>query len=141
VFDYVRVSNGVPIAGRELTADVNPLEAKLHHLIDFDKGCYVGQEVIARLDTYDKVQRELIRFTLCGGDHATIRPGDRVLAPSGGRDVGWISSVAAHPETGDRIGLAYVRGAHANDKAILETSAGASIELQISQNATFVVAD
>ena len=141
VFDYVRVSNGVPIAGRELTVDVNPLEAKLHHLIDFDKGCYVGQEVIARLDTYDKVQRELIRFTLCGGDHATIRPGDRVLAPSGGRDVGWISSVATHPETDDRIGLAYVRGAHANDKAILETSAGASIELQISQNATYVVAD
>ena len=37
----------------------NPIEAGLYSLIDFDKGCYVGQEVIARLDTYDKVQRSV----------------------------------------------------------------------------------
>ena len=36
------------------------MELNLIHLIDFEKGCYIGQEVIARLDTYDKVQKKLI---------------------------------------------------------------------------------
>ena len=66
LFDYVRITNRIPIVGRELTEDVNPLEAQMRHLIDFDKGCYVGQEVIARLDTYDKVQRSLVGFSHLG---------------------------------------------------------------------------
>ena len=58
------MKNQVPIAGYDLTEDVNPLEAGLLlHLIDFEKGCYIGQEVIARLDTYDKVQRSLVGFS------------------------------------------------------------------------------
>lgn len=55
---------GIPQWPHEISADVNPLEAGLDALISWTKGCYVGQEVIARLDTYKKVQKHLIGFEL-----------------------------------------------------------------------------
>ena len=61
-YDAVRIAAGVPAVGRELSEDVNPLEAGLKSLISFTKGCYIGQEVVARLDAYDKLQKRLVRF-------------------------------------------------------------------------------
>ena len=58
-FELFRISNAIPGSGREYGEHSNPIEAGLLHLIDWDKGCYVGQEVIARLDAYDKVQRNV----------------------------------------------------------------------------------
>ena len=58
-WEVLRISDGVPAPDRELTTDHNPLEAALWHTISFDKGCYVGQETIARLKTYDGVKQEL----------------------------------------------------------------------------------
>ena len=46
-------------AGPALAAGPNPLEIGLHHRIGWTKGCYIGQEVVARLDTYEKVKRRL----------------------------------------------------------------------------------
>ena len=57
--EHARIKGGVPAPGAELNDRVNPLEAGLEEFVSFTKGCYVGQEVIARLDTYDKVQRRL----------------------------------------------------------------------------------
>jgi folate-binding protein YgfZ len=57
-----RILKGLPASGHELTEDYNPLEAGLRDAISFTKGCYVGQEVVARLNTYDKVSRALVRL-------------------------------------------------------------------------------
>jgi len=59
-FNSFRIKNMIPICGKEIINSYNPLEIGMSHLIDFDKGCYIGQEVIARLDTYDKIQRKLL---------------------------------------------------------------------------------
>lgn len=59
-FSQVRIELGIPLHGRELTENVNPLEASLLPAISFTKGCYIGQEVVARLNNYSKVQRRLI---------------------------------------------------------------------------------
>ena len=59
-FARVRVELGIPLLGRELGENVNPLEASLLSAISFDKGCYIGQEVVARLSNYSKVQRRLV---------------------------------------------------------------------------------
>ena len=59
-----RVLRGLPSSGHELTEEYNPLEAGLRDAVAFDKGCYVGQEVVARLNTYDKVSRALVGFVL-----------------------------------------------------------------------------
>ena len=47
--------------------DYNPLEAGLIGSIDFTKGCYIGQEVIARLDSYHKVQKYLVKLEFSPG--------------------------------------------------------------------------
>ncbi|MDH4069503.1 MAG: hypothetical protein OEV30_03680 [Ignavibacteria bacterium] len=54
-----RILSGTPSLGKEITSSFNPYEAGLEHLLHGRKGCYVGQEVIARLATYDKVRRKL----------------------------------------------------------------------------------
>lgn len=54
-----RIESGQPLFRCELTEKYNPIEAGLLEFISFTKGCYVGQEVIARLDSYDKVTRAL----------------------------------------------------------------------------------
>ena len=132
LFDYVRVMNCVPIAGSELNDSVNPLEAGLQDLVDFDKGCYVGQEVIARLDTYSKVQRVLVGMSEVADDTSTakIALNDRVLAQGGGRDIGWISSVAIEPNSGGRIGMGFVRNAYVAGDGLLETSGGSKVSLR-----------
>ncbi len=58
-FEIFRISRGIPAYGRELSPAFNPYEVNLAHAISFTKGCYLGQEVIARLDTYQKIQNEL----------------------------------------------------------------------------------
>ena len=63
-FQITRVESGMPDWSTEITQDYNPLEARLIHAISFTKGCYTGQEVIARLDTYDKVQKYLMIIEL-----------------------------------------------------------------------------
>lgn len=54
-----RVFEGVCKVGREIDAGITPLECGLWHLVSFEKGCYIGQETIARLDTYDGVKRRV----------------------------------------------------------------------------------
>ncbi len=61
VFDHYRIMNGVPAYESEINQNYNPLEAGLGSLVSFSKGCYVGQEIIARLDTYQKVQRAMFQ--------------------------------------------------------------------------------
>jgi tRNA-modifying protein YgfZ len=63
-FDAFRIDNGIPSSGKELTPQSNPLETGLKQNVSFTKGCYIGQEVIARLETYKKVQRFLCRVIL-----------------------------------------------------------------------------
>lgn len=103
--DAVRVRYAVPSYGRELGEAFNPLEAGLIGSIDFAKGCYIGQEVIARLDTYHKVQRYLV--TLRFPSDTQVAEG--VTLRQGERSVGAITSLARIPTTGQVIGLGYVR--------------------------------
>lgn len=103
--DAVRVRYGVPYYGREMGDAYNPLEAGLIGSIDFAKGCYIGQEVIARLDTYHKVQRHLA--TLRFAPDAQVAEG--MTLRRGEQRVGAVTSVARIPETGEVIGLGYVR--------------------------------
>ncbi len=59
VYDVLRTISLVPETGHEIMDTYNPLEIGLLNEISFTKGCYIGQEVIARLDSYKKVQRKL----------------------------------------------------------------------------------
>jgi tRNA-modifying protein YgfZ len=60
----LRVEAGLPTWGHELTDQVTPLEAGLRAAVNFNKGCYIGQEIIARQENYAKVTRELAGLLL-----------------------------------------------------------------------------
>lgn len=58
-WEALRIQQGRPVPDHELTEDYNPLEAGLWKAISFNKGCYIGQETIARLNTYQGVKQRL----------------------------------------------------------------------------------
>jgi len=100
-----RILTGRPLAGCELTEDYNPLEAGLEDAVSFTKGCYTGQEVVARLNTYDKVAREIVRLEIPG---QSVPPaGARVVL--GDREVGTLTSAAPDPSGPAIAALAYVK--------------------------------
>ena len=68
LYEALRIEAGRPGFGQELTEDWNPLEMGQADAVSFTKGCYIGQEVIARLRTYDKVKRRLLRLEFPGAD-------------------------------------------------------------------------
>jgi folate-binding protein YgfZ len=100
-----RVLEGLPACGAELTEDANPLEAGLRDHVSFTKGCYVGQEVVARLNTYDKVSRRLVGLEV-EGDRVPER-GAAVLVS--GQPVGAVTSSVALPGQGRVVALAYAK--------------------------------
>ena len=116
--DAARVNFGVPEFGPELGEPYNPLEAGLIGSVDFAKGCYIGQEVIARLDSYKKVQKYLV--SLIFDAYAKVSPGDELL--QGGKQVGTVTSVAPEPSDGVLKGLGYVKAAAATLGANLEVA-------------------
>ena len=108
-YETARIYQGIPVQGSEMGEDFNPLEAGLIGSIDFAKGCYIGQEVIARLDTYKKVQKYLVKLAFDNAD--SVSPGATLSHE--GKPVGKVTSVASDPSTGQTIGLGYVRTAQA----------------------------
>lgn len=105
-FEAWRIIRGFPAMGAELTEERNPLEAGLRDAVSFTKGCYVGQEIIARLNTYGKVSRELVRLELAPGAPTPPR-GAAVRCE--GRDVGAITSATSVPGRDFVVAIAYVK--------------------------------
>lgn len=111
----LRIEAGQPWIGAELSQNYNPLEAGLSQFISWTKGCYIGQEIIARLDTYDKVQRHLMGVILEGFDRSEIETATEleVHDPVEAKKIGIITSLAESPGLGKQIALAYIRTQHA----------------------------
>jgi folate-binding protein YgfZ len=116
-----RVLRGLPASGHELTEDYNPLEAGLWDAVSFDKGCYVGQEVVARLRTYDKVSRSIVGLEWPAGA-APAAQGARLLDE--GRPVGEVTSVCSPEGREGAIGLAYLKRKAMRDNLELEVGQG-----------------
>lgn len=119
-YDMLRIESGLPEFGREMDERYNPLEIGLGSFISFSKGCYIGQEVVARLDTYNKVQKQLMGLLLPEGQLAP--PGSKLLAE--GRAIGMITSVTLTPRIASPIALGYVRSNFAEPGLLVELEDG-----------------
>ena len=101
-----RVELGRPLPGAELVGEYNPLEAGLAWACAENKGCYTGQEIIARQITYDKVTRALVGVTAVAAAELPV-PGASLQ--SDGRSAGAITSAAWSPALNQPVGLAVVK--------------------------------
>jgi tRNA-modifying protein YgfZ len=121
LWETLRIQQGRPTPDQELTEDHNPLEAGLWHTISFSKGCYIGQETIARLNTYQGVKQQLWGIEL---PHPQ-EPGSVVMC--GEDKIGQLTSITETHK--GFFGLAYIR----------TKAGGAGLTVQIGETEGMVV--
>jgi folate-binding protein YgfZ len=117
--EVMRVEAGIPALGSELNEEVLPAEARLERAISTSKGCYVGQEIVARLRSRGQVNHLLVGFRIEGD----VRPAMDTPLMVGTRRIGEITSVADSPEFGS-IALGFVRREHSEVGSEVEFEGG-----------------
>lgn len=119
-FEAARIEAGTPLFGQDISDKNLPQElARDAQAISFVKGCYLGQETVARIDALGHVNRLLVGLRFSGGLPATgdeLRGGDQV--------VGNVTSASYSPRLSAGIALGYVRSAQAKPGTRLESTAG-----------------
>jgi folate-binding protein YgfZ len=118
-FECLRVEAGVPWPGRELDETVLPDEARLGAAVSTTKGCYTGQEVVARMRSRGRLAHRLVGLRLAGG----VLPARGAELRAGGRRVGAVTSAVLSPAAG-AIALAFVRLPHDAPGTRLEVEGG-----------------
>ena len=117
-FRSLRIEQAIASYPAEMNEDRNPLEANLKPHISFNKGCYIGQEVVARLNTYDRVQRFMCRLEF--DDGIAAEPGSQIIVD--GNAVGEVTSSVPS------MALAFLRKRFYQDGATVEVeSNGATL--------------
>ena len=103
--DVLRVEAGIPWHGRDMDDTTLVGEVGLEAAISYQKGCYLGQEVVERLAARGQVQRKRVGLLVSG---ETIPPADTKLMHVD-KEVGWVTSAVWSPARASVVALAYVR--------------------------------
>jgi len=104
--EALRIEAGVPRWSADLDENTIPNEAGLEkRAINYEKGCYIGQETIARIKTYGHVNRLLVQMAMPGQD--VPARGDKIILE--GREVGQVTSAVFSSRLGKPLALGYVR--------------------------------
>jgi folate-binding protein YgfZ len=144
--EVLRIEQGVPTWGRELTEEIIPVEANLEQTcVDYNKGCYIGQEVISRMKM--SRQRNKSLWGLISTGDAPLVSGMRLYPTGADKEIGWITSAISSDRLGKKIGLGYVKRPFDHAAAQLEAidpanAAMAYERVQVTVVPTpFVIAD
>lgn len=101
-YNALRIRAGRPGVGRELSQEYIPLEAGLWDEVSFNKGCYTGQEIIARMESRGKLAKAMVQLEL----------GQMVNSPAplyvDGKSIGTLTSSVETPN-GERVGIGFVK--------------------------------
>jgi folate-binding protein YgfZ len=109
-WEALRLERGVPRFGVDFDDKMYPQEASLEkRAVSFDKGCYLGQEVVCMLELRGHVKRKLVSFVVEGegapASGETVTDGDGV-------EIGKVSSAVPSPTLGHTVGIAMIKLAH-----------------------------
>lgn len=104
----VRIEHGRPRYGDEITERHLVQETGQLHAVHFEKGCYLGQEIVERIRSRAQLRRVLRRFEIDSTEVPS--PGAKLTVE--GAEAGEIVSAAYSPALGKAVGLAYIRTAH-----------------------------
>ena len=100
-YEYMRIEAGIPEGENEFNDNINPMECGLDKYISFKKGCYIGQEVIARLDSQGKRPKQMVKIA----SENSLCSGDKIYSEE--KEAGFVSSSIAH--NGCNLSLGFIR--------------------------------
>jgi folate-binding protein YgfZ len=104
--EILRIEAGVPRYGVDIDETKVVLETGLDDAVSFTKGCYIGQEIIARIHFRGHVAKRLAGIVLDA--EGEVRPEDKIRTPEG-KEIGWITSSVYSPRMRCRVALGYVK--------------------------------
>jgi folate-binding protein YgfZ len=123
--ETLRIEAGIPRYGQELGEDTIPNEAGLWNALSFNKGCYVGQEIVERARSRGHVNWKLVGLVV---ESETPPAAGEKLARDG-REIGEITSSCVSPTLGKTIALAYLRREVAEPGTKLDFPSGTVAEV------------
>lgn len=107
-FETARIEAGIPRFGVDMDETNLPLECGIEsRAVVYNKGCYIGQEVINRIHSFGHVSRELRGLRLADDLKSLPRRGDKLFRD--GKEIGCITSAVRSPVLNANIALGYVR--------------------------------
>jgi len=101
----LRIEAGIPVYNVDMDENNIPIEAGLWSALNFEKGCYVGQEVVARIKWRGHVNWHLMGFVSNGESVAGV--GDEIFI--GEKKIGRVTSSAFSPKLNKAVCLGYIR--------------------------------
>jgi aminomethyltransferase len=113
-FDVFRVESGLPLVQVDIEESNFPQEAHLDAALNFQKGCYLGQEVMARIDAQGHVNRHMMGIASA----SELRKGDKIYKD--GREVGKIMSTTTSLLLNQPFALSYVRREYSKEGESVE---------------------
>src|SRR5256884_5932439 len=109
--EVARIEAGIPRFGVDMDETNLPPEAGIEErAVSYTKGCYIGQEVIARVRTYGQVAKALRGLRLADSIKVLPQKGDKLYR--GDKEIGFVTSALASPTLKSNVALAYVRREH-----------------------------
>ncbi len=114
----VRIGNGLPRYGEDISNTTLPQETGIPQALHFNKGCYLGQEIVERIRSRGHVNKALVALTV--DTETPVAPGTKVTAAS--VEAGEITSSAYSPTAGKVVAIAMLRVQNAGPNAALETA-------------------
>jgi len=114
--EALRIEAGIPKLGAELDESIIPLEAELDHGINFEKGCYIGQEIVARMRYRGHPNRLLRGFEV--ESDLPLKYGDRIFDQQ--KEIGRITSSTKSISFGKTLAMGYIRTAYTDQGTTVE---------------------
>ena len=128
-YNLYRIKKGFPSAPQEINDNYNPHELGLLEFVNFKKGCYIGQEIIARLDTYQKVQQQLKCISINSDVNIQL---PTKLFDNSDAEAGELTSLSYCEHDKKSFGLALIRRSFLENKELhLNLNSGEKIKVSI----------
>jgi folate-binding protein YgfZ len=124
LYEVLRIENGLPLYGVDMDETTVVLETGLDEAVSFNKGCYIGQEIIARIHFRGHVAKKLTGL-IFENENAAPNPNDEIKS-SEDKNAGRVTSVTFSPKLGKTIALAFVRYDYLADGTTLKVNDSAA---------------
>ena len=124
--EILRIEAGIPVYGQDMDDTTVVTETNLDEAVSYTKGCYIGQEIIARIKYRGHVAKKLRGLAFDGP--GLVEPGEPITSADD-KEIGQVTSTTLSPSVGRRLALAYVKYDYIASGTKVKTSGGRDAEV------------